>query len=302
MDPLVGEDPSRAGGSSEESECLGHRVDAADSRGSGGTLWDEQVLVINQKAKLVGSTLEYGVFDQDGRRLGKIQELRRDLSTVLRDRRRRRGETTRARRYQIVDTQGRVLVALTRPEAGWFKSNRKLVIEGPGGGPVGQIALESFGVGGGIATATQAGVNSAAAIARLGLGGVAGAIAGAAVASVQPRLDSAVEGFDKVGHARFGLETDGRRLGSIHAESVKKWDFKILDSGGVEVARITKTWAGWVKERFTKADHYVLEMHRPLDEPLRSLVLAGALAIDVEFKERGDQTLGSSMWGTREFK
>ena len=43
-------------------------------------------------------------------------------------------------------------------------------------------------------------------------------------------------------------------------------------------------------------------MHRPIEEPLRSLVIAAALAIDMELKERGDQTRGSSVWGTRRYK
>jgi hypothetical protein len=122
------------------------------------------------------------------------------------------------------------------------------------------------------------------------------------MAGAQRRLDSAVEGFDKVGHARFGLEAGGRRLGAIHAESVKQWDFKVQDPEGAEVARITKTWAGWAMERFTKADNYVVEMHRTLEEPFRSLVIGGALAFDVELKQRGDETRGSSFWGTRTYK
>lgn len=64
----------------------------------------------------------------------------------------------------------------------------------------------------------------------------------------------------------------------------------------------TKTWAGWAKERFTKADNYVVQTHGPLDEPLRSLVIAAALAIDMELKQRGEQTSGSSIWGTRRYK
>jgi Scramblase len=130
---------------------------------------------------------------------------------------------------------------------------------------------------------------------------VTGVVAGVALRGVQGRLTSAVEGLDKVGHARFGLEAGGQRLGSVHAESVKEWNFNVQDPAGTEIARITKTWAGWVKERFTKADHYVVQMHRPLEEPLRSLVIAAALAIDVELKQRGDQTRGSSFWGTRRY-
>ena len=124
----------------------------------------------------------------------------------------------------------------------------------------------------------------------------------AALEPVQDRLDSAVKGLDKVGHARFGLEAGGRRLGWIHAESMSKWDFNVQDQAGVEVARITKTWAGWAKERFTKADNYIVQLHRPVEEPLRTLVIAAALAIDFELKEQGPQTRRSSMMGTRSYK
>lgn len=35
---------------------------------------------------------------------------------------------------------------------------------------------------------------------------------------------------------------------------------------------MTKTWAGWAKERFTKADKCVAEIHKTLEDPLRSLM------------------------------
>jgi hypothetical protein len=197
---------------------------------------------------------------------------------------------------------GRVLLAMTRPELGWFQTKAKLVIEGPKGAPIGQIAHESIGLGGSIASLAHAGITSASAIAQVGIGGFTGVVAGEALGGVQRRLDSAVEGLDKIGHARFGIEAGGQRLGSVHALNVKQWDFNVQDPAGAEIARITKTWAGWAKERFTKADHYVVQMHRPLEDPLRSLVIAAALAIDVELKERGDQTHGSSLWGTRRYK
>ena len=115
-------------------------------------------------------------------------------------------------------------------------------------------------------------------------------------------MNSAVEGLDKIGHARFGLEADGQRLGSIHSDDTRQWDFTVKDPTGTEIARITKTWAGWAKERFTKADNYVVQMHRPLEDPLRSLVIGAALAIDVELKQDGDQTTGSSGGRTRRYK
>ena len=287
---------------SKKAERQARKAGAGDGQAGGGTLFTEQVLVINQKAKLFGSTLGYAVYNQNGQQLGTVQEIRRDLTTKLSDSLRGRTDSTRAHRFQVVDMNSRVLLAMTRPEMGWFTMKAKLVIEGPGGVPIGQIVHESFGVGGSIATAAHAGVSNVSAIARLGLGGVTGMVAATALGGVQQRLTSAVNGLDKVGHARFGLEAGGQRLGSIHAESTKQWDFNVQDPTGTEIARITKTWAGWAKERFTKADNYVVQMHRPLEEPLRSLVIAAALAIDVELKQRGDQTRGSSVWGTRSYK
>ncbi len=89
-----------------------------------------------------------------------------------------------------------------------------------------------------------------------------------------------------VGKIHFGLhDTNGTRIGSINAENWRAWNFSIQDAGGVEVARITKTWEGLVKTMFTTADNYVVTIHRPLDEPLRSLVVAAALSVDTALKQ-----------------
>ena len=58
-----------------------------------------------------------------------------------------------------------------------------------------------------------------------------------------------------IGKVRFSLESGGQTVGSINAEDWREWDFCIQDATGAEVARITKTWAGWrQEERFTRAD------------------------------------------------
>lgn len=88
-----------------------------------------------------------------------------------------------------------------------------------------------------------------------------------------------------VGKIRFQLQSGGRTLGSIRAEDWHAWDFNIEDRKGNEIARITKTWAGFAKEWFTKADNYVLEIHRPLEEPLRALVVAAALTVDTVLRQ-----------------
>jgi uncharacterized protein YxjI len=88
---------------------------------------------------------------------------------------------------------------------------------------------------------------------------------------------------------RFRMESGGDTLGTINAESWRAWDFSIQDPQGSEIARITKTWAGFAKENFTKADNYVLQIHRKLEDPLLTLVVSAALAVDTVLKQDGDQ-------------
>ncbi len=89
-----------------------------------------------------------------------------------------------------------------------------------------------------------------------------------------------------VGKIRFGLvDPAGNRHGGINAENWRAWNFNIQDHTGTEVARITKTFAGVVKAAFTTADNYVVQIHRPLEDPLRSLVVAAALGIDTALKQ-----------------
>ena len=89
----------------------------------------------------------------------------------------------------------------------------------------------------------------------------------------------------KDGHTRFGSEAAGQRLGSIHAQATNARDFSIRNASGAEAGRVTKSWAGYARERFTKADNYVVTMDESLEDPLRSLVVAAALALDVALKE-----------------
>jgi uncharacterized protein YxjI len=87
------------------------------------------------------------------------------------------------------------------------------------------------------------------------------------------------------GKIRFALTADGREVGSLNAENWRAWNFNLQDASGVEVARITKTWEGLAKTVFTTADNYVVQIHRPLEDPLRSLVVAAALCVDTALKQ-----------------
>jgi uncharacterized protein YxjI len=88
-----------------------------------------------------------------------------------------------------------------------------------------------------------------------------------------------------IGKIRFSMESAGRTYGSINAENWRAWNFSIRDHTDTEIARITKTWEGLAKTMFTTADNYVVQIHRPLEEPLRSLVVAAALSVDTALKQ-----------------
>jgi uncharacterized protein YxjI len=294
--PYVEPAPVQPARVSRKVERQVRRVGADRSRSGGGTLLTEDVLVVNQKAKLIGSTLAYDVYDQRGQRLGAFQEVRRDLTAVMGERMRGRSDSDRTYRFQVVDAQGRVLMAMTRPEQ-WFTLKSSMAIEGPDGTTIGQIAQETHGLRAAGAATLQAGATLAAAT---GLGTVAALVTAAAVGGLSDRVGLTSTEIAKNGHVRFGLEAEGRRLGSIHAMGFDAWDFRVLDLDGAEVATITKTWAGWTKERFTKADNYVVQMESSVGPPLRALVVAAALAIDVALKQ-GTQTRGSTLRGNRRY-
>lgn len=86
-------------------------------------------------------------------------------------------------------------------------------------------------------------------------------------------------------YSRFKLEAGGRTVGTITGENGRESDFSIKDASGAEIGRITRTHAGVLKTVLTKADNYVVEIHRPLEEPLRSLVMAAALAVDTALRQ-----------------
>jgi uncharacterized protein YxjI len=96
-----------------------------------------------------------------------------------------------------------------------------------------------------------------------------------------------------VGKKHFAL-VDGRgdRIGSIDGENWMSWDFAIHDSTGAEVGRITKKWAGILKEGYTTADTYILQIEAEVSSDLRLLMVASAAGLDVALKQ--DDTGG---WG-----
>ncbi|MEI7030245.1 phospholipid scramblase-related protein [Streptomyces pratensis] len=195
---------------------------------SAGSLFDQPVLVVNQKAKLIEVTNEYRVFDQHGAAVGSVVQvgqsaLRKVLRFVSSI------DQYLTHRLEIRDAHGRPQLLLTRP-AKFIKS--RVVVERPGGQPVGEIVQQNA--------------------------------------------------FGKI---NFAMRAGGVQVGAIRAENWRAWNFAIVDAGGTEVARITKTWEGLAKTMFTTADNYVLQIHQRLPEPLLSLVVATALTVDTALKQ-----------------
>ena len=65
------------------------------------------------------------------------------------------------------------------------------------------------------------------------------------------------------------------------------WDFKFVSNDGKEFATVTKKWSGMGKELFTSADNYILQINPqvPADNPLRMLIMAAVMCIDLVLKE-----------------
>jgi uncharacterized protein YxjI len=64
------------------------------------------------------------------------------------------------------------------------------------------------------------------------------------------------------------------------------WDFKFIKDN-IEFAVVSKEWAGLGRELFTTADNYMLKIDArvPEDHPMRLLILAAVMCIDMVLKE-----------------
>lgn len=83
------------------------------------------------------------------------------------------------------------------------------------------------------------------------------------------------------------FDMQDREIGSVKGDW-KGWNFQLLGSGGEELGRVTKKWAGLAKELFTTADTYVIALSDSAAgrRDVAQLLLAAGLAIDTVFKEK----------------
>ncbi len=192
------------------------------------SILDQQVLLVNQKAKFIELTNEYKVSDGDGNAVGsvvqvgqsKARKVLRFVSNV---------DQFLTHKLEVREADGTVALRLTRP-AKIMKST--VVVESADGKEIGKIRQQNV-----------------------------------------------------LGKINFAFEIGDRKIGAIQAENWRAWNFAVVDENGVEVARITKKWEGIVKAAFTTADNYFVQIHKPLTDPLRSLVIAAALCVDTALKQ-----------------
>ncbi|MFE4960658.1 phospholipid scramblase-related protein [Streptomyces sp. NPDC056653] len=105
----------------------------------GASLFNQQVLVVNQKAKLIEVTNEYSVFDQHGNTIGSViqvgqsalRKVLRFVSSI---------DQYLTHKLEIRDAYGQPHLLLTRP-AKFIKS--RVVVQRPDGSPVGEIVQQN---------------------------------------------------------------------------------------------------------------------------------------------------------------
>lgn len=88
--------------------------------------------------------------------------------------------------------------------------------------------------------------------------------------------------------ATFIIETpEGIEIAKIVGDW-KAWNFSITDNTGSEIGTITKKWNGVMKEMFTTADKYVVDLIPAYNNSTsqKMAVLTAAITIDMALKER----------------
>lgn len=92
-------------------------------------------------------------------------------------------------------------------------------------------------------------------------------------------------------HRRFGiiykkydlLDEKGQLFATIKAPLWNLWTFPILNERGHEVGVITKKWGGLLKEFFTDADRFGIQLPQEFAWEKRVVSFAAALSIDMDF-------------------
>jgi hypothetical protein len=80
------------------------------------------------------------------------------------------------------------------------------------------------------------------------------------------------------------LDAAGQPVSRMSAKNVRAWDFHVVVAGR-EAATIVKSWEGWARTAWTRADRYVVRINDPLERDLRLMLLMAPLVIDQSLKQ-----------------
>lgn len=99
-------------------------------------------------------------------------------------------------------------------------------------------------------------------------------------------------------HRRFGVlnkkydlrDGAGNTFAVVRSSVFKIWTFAIRDAHDQEVARISKKWAGALKEIFADADNFLIEYGTaPWSPAQRAVILATGISADFDFFENNNR-------------
>ena len=80
------------------------------------------------------------------------------------------------------------------------------------------------------------------------------------------------------------LGANGQFLGDLQTDNWVAWDLRILDSHARQVATITRDWTDLDVTKFSSPDNYVVRITDTVHEPLRTLVVACALSLEIAIR------------------
>lgn len=84
---------------------------------------------------------------------------------------------------------------------------------------------------------------------------------------------------------RYDLaDSSGNIFARIRAPFWRIWTFAIIDTHGREIAKISKKWGGVLREIFTDADKFLVELGN-LTPSQKAVVFAAGISIDLDFFE-----------------
>ncbi|MFG2250105.1 phospholipid scramblase-related protein [Spirillospora sp. NPDC048823] len=96
---------------------------------------------------------------------------------------------------------------------------------------------------------------------------------------------------EKAGYQYMLLDAAERPVGRLDG-SRYGYKFRVIDGYGNHVAQVDKKLKGVATELLTTADRYSVEIFQPLHDPLRVLVVATPIAIDLMLYEGKDWPIG----------